>query len=115
MRALIVDDVEVGRYILRGYLEDMGYAVTDAANEDQTRAALQSGVYDLVMLDWYLNDTTAEPLVFDIRNSTSKKARIVVLSGVATDEEIQEIRKLGIDSFIGKPTTKDKVKQAVQV
>lgn len=110
-KALIVDDVEVSRYILRGYLEDMSYEVSEANSIEQAQDYLSRSTFDVVILDWFLRNKTVHDLIKAIRTSKSSTARLVVLSGVANESEVEDIKKLAIDCYMGKPATKDKLRQ----
>lgn len=79
MKVLVVDDVGVNRLTLLALLEDDGHQVDEAGSCAQARQLLETGRYDVVLLDLGLPDGNGVTLIPDIRRS--KQTRIVVTSG----------------------------------
>ena len=79
-RVLLVDDDEGNRLSLSFMLEDEGYVVDVAASCAEGRAALDTGAYDVVILDHNLGDGLGTSLLPIVR-AAMPAARIAMLSG----------------------------------
>ncbi len=111
-RCLIVDDVEVSRFTGRMYLEELGYAVDEASDGAGARAMWSRNTYDVVLLDWNLKKRKSDGLLEELKTSShGAGTRVIVFSGVEEGEAIAEIKRLGADGFLSKPTTKEKLVQ----
>jgi len=69
VRVLIIEDEELIRWSLRAKFESLGYKVTEAGDGAEATRALDSGVFDLVMPDYRLPDTTGIDLLRSIREA----------------------------------------------
>ncbi len=113
-RAMIVDDVEVSRYILRSLLEGEGFEVKEAQDEAEATRLSTSFMPDVVFLDWHLKKTVASGLLSGLRKSLQTTAKIIVVSGVADKDETRQVKELNIDGFVAKPVGKENIRQALE-
>jgi two-component system, NtrC family, nitrogen regulation response regulator NtrX len=101
---LIADDEADIRMLIAGVLKDEGYATREAADSDQTLAAIHARQPTLVVLDIWLQDSTLDgiELLKQIR-AEMPALPIVMISGHGTIETAVEAIKLGAYDFIEKP------------
>ncbi|MCH7704444.1 MAG: sigma-54-dependent Fis family transcriptional regulator [Planctomycetes bacterium] len=102
VRVLIIEDEELIRWALRQKFEAKGYCVTGAEDGAQAIKALDSGVYDLIMLDYKLPDTTGIELLRKIRETDSDVV-VIMMTAYSSIETAVEAIKLGAYDYIAKP------------
>ncbi|MCB9987760.1 MAG: response regulator [Rhodospirillales bacterium] len=108
-KCLVVDDVEVSRYTNQMFLEEMGFDVVEAYDRASCLNAI-SGDINVIILDWHLKRESGLDLLEEIRHSTSgKNIPVIIISGVEGMEKADEAIKAGANSFMAKPTTKEKL------
>ena len=100
-RIVVVDDDPVLRAILRGYLEEAGYRVAEAADGDALLDALPRLDPTLVLLDVKLPGTNGFDLLRSIR-ARSEVPVIMVTSCAEATERVAGL-ELGADDYITKP------------
>jgi CheY-like chemotaxis protein len=94
---LIVDDEPTIRTFLRRYLEEAGYAVTEAADVDSALNALDVGPVDAAVLDVRLPDpmgwgrTGLEVLAFIRLHGAFSQLPVLVLTGHPLEPEEQDL------------------------
>ena len=107
LRVLVVDDSLTGREVLRAYLGSMAHDVHAVASGTEALEELQAAAapYDLVLLDWYMEDTDGPEVARRIKSNASLKRvpRIVMVTGNDEDGALEEARALGVDGFVSKP------------
>ena len=100
-RIVVVDDDPVLRAILRGYLEDAGYLVTEAADGENLIGALPRLAPALVLLDVKLPGTDGFALLRSIRARSSLPV-IMITSRSETRARVEGL-ELGADDYVTKP------------
>ena len=93
-RALIVDDSEVQRYVLRAALEGDGYEVHEAAGATPALAiaATLGDTLTLACVDWDLGDDGAGSDVLRALAAAAARCTVVVVSGdVRGDMPVQAL------------------------
>lgn len=97
---LIIEDDKSISEIERDYLEMSGYGVECAFDGEEGLRALQSGRFDLCILDIMLPKMDGFEI---LKRAQEKEIPIIVVS--ARDEEMYKIRGLGLgaDDYITKP------------
>ena len=111
-RVLVVDDDEDGLGIRKLILERRGYEVSTAASAAAARAAIQSGNFQVVVLDVRLprvEDGLA--LIREVR-ATLPAPRIVVMCGNRGDLDHREEASLA-DEILSKPTHVEALLKAI--
>lgn len=98
---LSIDDDKNLQVVVQHYLEDEGYAVTQALNGKETEACLENGNFDIVLLDLVLPDTEGLSLISKIKMKS--KAPVIIISGKSdTTEKIIGL-EMGADDYMTKP------------
>jgi len=98
---LIVDDDAEIRTLLRDYLERNGLRATAVADGRAMRAALDSGRYDLVVLDLMLPGENGLALCRELRAHSSLPVIMLTARGEETDRIIG--LEMGADDYLPKP------------
>ncbi|MGN7438384.1 MAG: response regulator [Alcanivorax sp.] len=114
-KCLIVDDVEVTRFTASQYLKDLGIEALIAETADAAFNTLKTNNVDVVLLDWHLGaDTSGIELIKEIRQTSNNNVAIIIFSGVEKQESASIALEAGANSFLEKPTTKEKLKSCLQ-
>ena len=71
VRVLIIEDEKLIRWSLRQKFEARGYQVTGVETGAEAFGALNAGVYDLIMLDYKLPDTTGLDILRTVRETVT--------------------------------------------
>ena len=100
-RIVVVDDDPVLRAILRGYLEEAGYRVTEAADGEGLPDALPRLGPALMLLDVKLPGASGFELLRSIRARSDLP--IIMVTSCAQARERVEGLELGADDYITKP------------
>ena len=102
MRILVVEDDETIREGLGEALRNQGYGVELAADGHAGAAALQTGGFDLVILDQMLPGPSGLDLLRELR-ATDEDTAVLILT--AKSDEIDKVLGLefGADDYVTKP------------
>jgi two-component system nitrogen regulation response regulator NtrX len=112
-RVLVVDDESGVRASLAGILGDEGYAVSAVESGEAALAALESGRFDLVLLDVWLPGQDGLEVLQRIRASHGGLP-VVMISGHGTIETAVRAVRLGAQDFVEKPLSLEKTLLAVR-
>lgn len=108
IRILIVEDeAELADFVVRGLREE-GFTVEHAADGDLGWAAMRSGEWDLIVMDWWLPGEEGLSLVKRYRGAGGTAP---VLFLTARDAVADRVRGLdaGADDYLGKPFAFDEL------
>ena len=100
-RILIVEDEPQLRGLLRLYLEQAGYTVTDAGDGAAALAAFAAGGADLVVLDLMLPGMQGQAVLEALREEAD--VPILITSAKRSDAERIAGLRLGADDYLAKP------------
>jgi PAS domain S-box-containing protein len=119
LRALVVDDNETNRKILRDQLSSWGVESGEAENGpgalEALRSAAQSGEsYDLAILDMQMPAMPGMELAERINADPAISAtRLVLLTSVGQRGEGEEARRAGIEAYLTKPVRQSELYDAL--
>ena len=108
MKVLVVDDEAIVLKSCRMVLEAEGCEVISAASVDEALAILQQQVPDLLLIDVKMPIHNGMYLMRQVKEKRPG-IPIIVMSGYATTETIQEAEDLGAATFLPKPFTPDEL------
>lgn len=102
---LIVDDnPQVAAILSRVFEND--YAVTTAPDGRVAYELAREGSFDVVITDLMMPEIDGLALLKMLRsNPVSRNVKVVILSAVATEEDMLKAYDLGVDAFLTKPTS----------
>lgn len=102
--ALIVDDSESMRMVLRMTLQDAGFEVIEATNGQEALACANKQKFDFVITDINMPVMDGVELIKALRELQDYRfTPILTLTNVNTDWKKQEIRQAGATGWIQKP------------
>jgi len=116
-RVLVVEDDPEVVYVVCGMLAAHGYVVCHAPHSMAAFHMLvtpQEALPEVVILDIGLPGVRGVAVLEFIRNSMGSDLPVVVLTGVATPEEEERLKELGVSAFLRKPTSCSIILSAVE-
>jgi two-component system, OmpR family, copper resistance phosphate regulon response regulator CusR len=104
---LVEDEAELADFVIRGLREE-GFAVEHAADGENAWDVMQSGTWDLIVLDWWLPGADGLTLLRRFRQSGGS---VPVLFLTARDAVADRVRGLdgGADDYLCKPFAFDEL------
>lgn len=98
-KILIVEDDAGNNQMIRDYLENHGYACTQAFSGSEGKVLFSMEQFDLVLLDLMLPGVAGEELVVQF----SKKTPVIVLSAKSGLDSKVEVLSAGAEDYMCKP------------
>jgi DNA-binding NtrC family response regulator len=112
VRMLIIEDEKLIRWSLREKFEGCGHQVTEVETGRAGLDAIREGLYDLVMLDYKLPDTTGLDVLAAIRQADTDVV-VIMMTAYSTIESAVEAMKLGAYDYVTKPFDMDQLLRVV--
>ncbi len=112
IRVLIIEDEKLIRWSLRQKFEAHGYQVTEVETGTEACAALDADIYDLIMLDYKLPDTTGLEILRTLRE-TDRDVVVIMMTAFSSIESAVDAIKLGAYDYITKPFDMDQLLRTV--
>lgn len=110
-KVLIIDDVEVNRFVLRNIIADMGYQPILAENGIQGLKVLQKCMPDLILLDISMPEMGGYEFATIVKgNIDTKDIPIVFISAYDEVDDIVKGFEIGGEDYITKPFIPEVVK-----
>jgi two-component system chemotaxis response regulator CheY len=115
MRVLVVDDFATMRKIVKNVLKQISIEnVVEAENGKHALNVLKSEDVDLIISDWMMPEMTGiEFLKACKEDDEKKKIPFIMVTAEGQKESVMEAIKSGVDNYIVKPFTPDKLKEAI--
>jgi len=106
--ALLVDDNDHSRRLLKEILESTGMSVRDTADPNYALSVLGTAQINLVVTDYEMTPVNGIQLTHRIRTHQRpaiKSCGVLMVTGYADKKHVLEAAKAGIDGLISKPFT----------
>lgn len=105
MKALVVDDSNTMRAVLRRILSMRGFDVVEAKHGlDALNVLAQTGTADLALVDWNMPEMNGMQLVTEIRkNPAHDPMRIMMVTTETGIKEVQSALDAGATDYLMKP------------
>ena len=115
MRVLVVDDFATMRKIVKNVLKQINIEnVVEAENGKHALSVLKSEEVDLIISDWMMPEMTGiEFLKVCKEDDEKKKIPFIMVTAEGQKDSVMEAIKSGVDNYIVKPFTPDKLKEAI--
>lgn len=115
MRVLVVDDFATMRKIIKNVLKQISIDnVVEAENGKHALSVLRSDDIDFIISDWIMPEMTGiEFLKACKEDETIKNIPFVMVTAEAQKDSVLEAIKSGVDNYIVKPFTPEKLKDVI--
>ncbi len=115
MKVLVVDDFATMRKIIKNVLKQINIEnVLEAENGKHALSILAGDTVDLIVSDWIMPEMTGiEFLKACKADDNIKKIPFIMVTAEAQKDMIMEAIKSGVDNYIVKPFTPDKLREAI--
>ncbi|MBN1867794.1 sigma-54-dependent Fis family transcriptional regulator [Candidatus Sumerlaeota bacterium] len=102
MKALIADDEENIRFVLKSLVQDLGFQIVEAADGAQALDALRSQHFDLAVLDIKMPEADGITVLHEAREIDPTLV-VVIVTAFGTDEQAMEAIREGAYDYFVKP------------
>ncbi len=102
MNILVVDDDDVQRELLQGFLSKQGYRVSGAADGEDALNRFQREPVQLVLLDHRMPGMTGDQ-VLERMKALNPTLRAIMITAYGAVDTAVKVMKLGADEFLEKP------------
>jgi signal transduction histidine kinase/BarA-like signal transduction histidine kinase len=110
LKVLVVDDNAVNRLVATRLLDRQGCQVVTAEDGPGALAALASAEFDVVLMDVHMPVMDGLEATRQIRAQPGRgRLPIIAVSASAASEDIESCRQAGMNDFLAKPVTRDRV------
>ena len=116
LAVLVVEDNEVNQLVASAFLEDMGHAATIAGDGGAALAAVATEDFDLVLMDIGLPGMDGVEVTRRIRalpDPAKRDVPIIALSAHVFTSEIDAHLEAGMNDFVGKPVSPERLAEAI--
>lgn len=105
MKVLIVDDAEIDSLLCQKIVESLGYRPIAVSSAEEAIEIIQKpGAPDIIILDWFMPETTGIELCKVIRNKDMMVEPFILMMTANADRHAEsEALNAGADDFISKP------------
>lgn len=108
IRILVVEDEEeIAEYLVKGLREE-GYTVEGAADGETARRLLQNGVWDLVILDWWIPGVDGLEVLRRYRQFGGEAPVLFLTARDSISDRVQGL-DAGADDYLCKPFAFDEL------
>lgn len=111
-RLLLVEYVPTNQIVAKLMLEKIGCSVQVASNGKQGLAMLDAGEFDIVLMDIQMPVMDGIEATKEIRKGKHKDIKILGLSANALMQEVSYYKSIGMDEFMSKPISLNKLLKA---
>lgn len=115
MKVLVVDDFATMRKIIKNVLKQISIEnVLEAENGKHALTILKNDGVDLIISDWIMPEMTGIEFLKACKSDDAiKKIPFIMVTAEAQKDNIMEAIKSGVDNYIVKPFTPDKLREAI--
>jgi two-component system sensor histidine kinase RpfC len=115
LRVLVADDQQANRIVLGRILERAGHRVVQAINGEQALDILEVGQVDVAIVDLHMPEVGGLDVVRQSRVMQAGKRRtpIIIFSADATVEALREAEAAGVQAYLTKPVSTQRLLDAL--
>ena len=116
LSVLVVEDNEINAIVVEGFLDHMGHEVTVVTTGEDAVQAVQNRPIDVVLMDISLPGIDGVEATRRIRNLdrfAHGELPIIAMSAHVFQNEIAHVLDAGMDAFVGKPVSPERLAEAL--
>ena len=100
---LVVDDNETNRDLLSRQIEAQGYKAVTSADGQQALHMIQTGEYDLILLDLIMPKMNGYQVLKSLRNSQWRNIPVIMISALDEIDSVVKCIEMGAEDYLSKP------------
>jgi len=115
VQILVLDDSNIMRNVLVKCLIEIGFpkaVITEAASGVEAIRLVNSNTFNLVILDIVMDGVDGIAVLKEIKK-VQPAAKVVMCSTCSKSKTVRDLIDLGMDDFIVKPYTREKLKETI--
>lgn len=113
-QVLVVDDEKSIRVTLREFLEDEGFMVSIAEGYDQALGILESGDFEVAVIDRILSNGHSGIEIIDHIRTAKPLCQTILITAYPTFESAKLSLRSGSCDYLVKPVARDEICKAVK-
>lgn len=111
---LVVDDIATNIALVKAMLRNKNYEVVSAQSGAQALKVVEEQKPDIIILDIMMPGMDGYEVLARLRsNEETKDIKVIMLSAISKEEDIQKAMELGADDYITKPIVVKKLHDAL--
>ena len=116
LRVLVMEDSPVNQIVIQKMLSNQGCTIDIAKDGAQGVKMWEKNSYDLIFMDVQMPEMNGFEATAFIRNSGEDNSDIpiIAMTGNATQEDKEKCLESGMDDYLSKPISKERVYQVMQ-
>ena len=116
LMALVVEDNDINQMVIQTFLEDMGHSTKVVASAEAAFAALQGGLFDVILMDVNLPGLSGTAATRRIRALEDRQIATLPIVGVSAhvqEADILENLEAGMSAVLAKPLSPEALQGAI--
>lgn len=115
MKILLVDDSTTITAMISDYLTIKGHYCTVSNNGRGALSLIEREKFDMVLLDLAMPEFSGFDFVRHLyENQKIKDLKIILFTGSTEDESFEDLRKMGVHTFLRKPVKLETLVSAIE-
>ncbi|MDC0659989.1 TMAO reductase system sensor histidine kinase/response regulator TorS [Leisingera sp. SS27] len=117
LSVLVVEDNEINQMVAQGYLERMGHSCQCVASAEAALALLPEARFDLILMDVNLpgiSGTEATRRLRALPDPRLSRLPVIGISAHVQEEQIETHLQAGMNGFVAKPVSPERLAKALQ-
>ena len=117
LRILVVEDNEVNKKVMCGFLGKLGVSADYAGDGREAVVKWKEGGYDLILMDIQMPVMNGEAALAAIREYEQERGghvAVIALTAHALDHDGDRLLSLGFDGYLSKPIDLDKLTECIE-
>lgn len=117
LRIIVAEDEAINRMYIKKFLTKQGVLVTEAVNGRDVLEKLDSGEYDLILMDMGMPEVDgleATKKIRDLEKKSGKYIKIIALTANAFPEDVRKCLEAGMDHFVAKPIKEQELLEIIE-
>lgn len=116
LNVLVAEDSPINAKVITTFLKQDGHRVTHVENGQLAVDALKSGQFDLVFMDMRMPEMDGIEATKTWRSEETNEQHvpIIALTANATPEDRNNCLSAGMDNFLSKPVSQDKLREIIK-
>lgn len=103
MRFAILEDSRSQALLLKTMVEELGHEGDIFASAHEFREGLESGTFDLLLMDWVLPDGSGDELLGWVRSRFGWSLPVIFVTSRVAESDVAAMLRLGADDYVCKP------------